>query len=263
MENTCEPAGVRALLERLQAAPGEVSLYYRRLDCDCEALEYRADLPLVAASVIKIPVMLEAFRQIKAGALDADREYAVHADQKLPSCGALTYMHDGLRVTLMDLITLMIILSDNTATNMVIDLVGMENVNRTLGRLGAEKTVLRRRLFDAEASARGVENTISAREIGGILEKLYRGELVSPEASAAMLRILGDQRLNGKFPFYLHALGCRLAHKTGEDDGITHDAGIVFAPHPFVLCMFSNHTDVPGFERLMQDAALELYRINT
>ena len=247
------------LLDRLRALPGKVSLYYRRLDCDCEAIEYRSDLPLVAASVIKIPIMIEAFRQMEAGLLDGDRLIEVRPEHKMPSCGALTYMHDGLRVTVLDLVTLMIILSDNTATNLMIDLLGMENVNATLRAYGAEKTVLRRRLFDSAASARGIQNTITAGEIGMLLEKLYRGEIVSPEASRRMLDILADQRLNGKLPFFLD---CRIAHKTGEDDGITHDVGIICAAHPFVLCVCSEETDVPACERWMQDAALRLYELN-
>ena len=99
----------------------------------------------------------------------------------------------------------------------------------------------------------------TAREIGMLLEKAYRGELVSPAASRQMLDILLAQQLNGKLPFFLD---CEVAHKTGEDDGITHDAGIIFAPKPFIVCLFSNNTDVPPFERLMQDIARELYEMN-
>ena len=77
-----------------------------------------------------------------------------------------------------------------------------------------------------------------------------------------MMEILGDQRLNGKLPFFLHSMDVELAHKTGEDDGTTHDVGVIFAKQPFVVCMLSNDVDVPAFERVMQDAALELYEIN-
>ena len=73
-----------------------------------------------------------------------------------------------------------------------------------------------------------------------------------------MLQILLDQRLNGKLPFYLHGEGVKCAHKTGEDDGITHDVGVVFAERPFVICMLSNRVDVPAFERLIQDTAAAL-----
>ena len=247
------------ILRRLSAAPGSAALYYRPLDGEDEAVTYRADVPFGAASVIKLPIMIEAFRQIEAGLIDPDGEYILRPADKLPPCGVLTFMHDGLRVSLMDLITLMIIVSDNTATNMVIDIVGMENVNRTLLAYGATGTVLRRRLFDREASARGVQNSVTARDIGRLLEGLYRGEVVSPAASRRMLEILMAQQLNGKFPFFLD---CDIAHKTGEDDGITHDAGIIYAPRPFVLCLFSERTDVPAFERLMQDAAKRLFELN-
>ena len=77
-----------------------------------------------------------------------------------------------------------------------------------------------------------------------------------------MLESLRNQKLNGKLPFFLKPRGVAVAHKTGEDDGITHDVGIVFARRPFVLCMLSNETDVPAFERLIQDAARELADLN-
>ena len=74
-----------------------------------------------------------------------------------------------------------------------------------------------------------------------------------------MLEILLDQRLNGKLPFFLHGAGVKIAHKTGEDDGITHDVGIVFGETPTVVCFVGEHVDVPAYERLMQDAARELF----
>lgn len=216
---------------------------------------FNEDMPLVAASVIKLFIMAEAFRQMENGRVSADDMYTVSPDVKMPSCGALTYMHDGLKVTLMDLVVLMIILSDNTATNMLIDILGMDSINEMIGIIGAEGNSLNRKLFDAEASARGVQNYITARGVGRFFEMIWDGELVSREASAQMLSILKDQRLNGKIPFFLD---CKAAHKTGEDDGITHDAGIVLSEKPFILVMLSNEVDVPRFERFIQDAALDL-----
>ena len=247
------------ILSRLAAAPGKTALYCRPLEGPGEAVSRNAEEPFTAASVIKLPVMIEAFRQFEAGLLNPDEEIALRPAHKLPPCGVLTFLHDGLRVSLMDLVTLMMIVSDNTATNMVIDRVGLERVNGTMRALGAERTVLRRRLFDSEASARGVQNQITAHDIGRLLEGHYAGAIVSPAASRRMLDILRAQQLNGKFPFFLD---CDVAHKTGEDDGITHDAGIIFAKRPFVLCMFSEETDVPAFERLMQDAAKRFFEIN-
>lgn len=247
-------------MERVRQTPGKVGIYYRPLDG--EAVGFNEDLPLIAASVIKLPVMVEAFRCIEVGELDPDERVTVPPEAKLPSCGALTYLHDGLTVTAMDLITLMIILSDNTATNLLIDRLGMEAVNRTMAELEIPGIALRRKLFDAEQSRRGVENTVTARGIGLLLTRMATGTLLGGKADSQMMSILKNQRLNGKLPFFLHGRGVKIAHKTGEDDGITHDVGVVYAPKPFVVCMLSNEVDVPAFERLMQDAALEMYLAN-
>ena len=176
----------------------------------------------------------------------------------MPSCGALTYMHDGLAVTLADLITLMIILSDNTATNLLIDRLTPEHVNRTMEALGIPGIALRRKLFDMELYKRGINNTVTARGIGTLLERMATGTLLGQPIDDHMIDILLNQRLNGKLPFYLHGEGIRCAHKTGEDDKITHDVGIIYSEKPFVLCMLSNNVNVPAFERLMQDTAREL-----
>lgn len=244
-------------LEAIRAFPGDVGFYYRVLGEE-GVVTHNPDLPLVAASVIKIPIMVTAFRDIAAGILDPGEIIAIKKTDKMPSCGALTYMHDGLEVTLMDLITLMIILSDNTATNILIDRLTPDHVNRTMADLDIPGIDLRRRLFEPELSARGIQNTVTARGVGTLLERMAEGRLLGKDADGQMVGILLNQRLNGKLPFYLHSEGIRCAHKTGEDDGITHDAGIIYAPKPFVLCMLSNNVDVPAFERLMQDTARAL-----
>ena len=247
-------------LEQVRQTPGKVGFYYAPIGG--EAVEFQAELPLVAASVIKVPIMVEAFRRFEEGTLDPATEIEVCAEHKMPSCGALTYMHDGLKVTALDLVTLMIIVSDNTATNLMIDLLGIDAVNRTMEKLGIQGICLRRKLFETELSRQGIQNTITARGMGVLLEKMAQGKLLGGEADKRMMEILGDQRLNGKLPFFLHSMDVELAHKTGEDDGTTHDVGVIFARQPFVVCMLSNDVDVPGFERVMQDAALELYELN-
>lgn len=247
-------------LEQVRNTPGKVGFYYAPLGG--EAVEFQADLPLVAASVIKVPIMVEAFRRFGEGTLDPNMEVEIRPEHKKPSCGALTYMHDGLKVTVLDLVTLMIIVSDNTATNLMIDILGVDPVNKTMENLGIPGICLRRKLFEPELSRRGIQNTITARGVGMLLERMAQSKLLGEAADKKMMEILGDQRLNGKLPFFLHSLDVDVAHKTGEDDGTTHDCGVVYAKHPFVICMLSNDVDVPKFERVMQDAALELYEIN-
>lgn len=249
------------LMKRMHAAPGHVAMYYHPLDGGC-AVMMNENMPMMAASVIKIPIMVEAFRQFEAGKLDPQEKHVLQDEEKMPSCGALNRMHAGLEVTMRDLVELMIILSDNTATNILIEKLGIEHVNETMRGLGLKATVLRRKLFDKKASEAGLQNTVGARDIGMLLEKMYRGELISEAASEEMLDILRSQKLNGKMPFYLHEKGIKIAHKTGEDDGITHDVGIVFTRRPFVLCMLSNETDVTTFERLIQNVTRELAEMN-
>lgn len=245
------------LLARLCTAKGNVALYYEPLNGG-GGLEFNADMPLLAASVIKIPVMVEAFRAFESGELDPNELHVLKDAERMPSCGCLNRLHAGLEVTLMDLVELMIILSDNTATNVLIDMLGVDNINRTLRSCGVENSTIRRKLFDREGHLRGIENTVTARDMSRLLKMMYKGELISSDASARMIDILKAQRLNSKFPFFLKSRGIAVAHKTGEDDGITNDVGIIYADQPFVLAMLSNETDVPVFERLMQDIALKL-----
>lgn len=243
--------------KKLDSIKGNVGFYYKNLITK-ETITYHAEDAFQAASVIKIPIMIEIYRQIINGDLDENELFQVKKEEKLPSCGALSYLHDGLEVTLKDLCTLMIILSDNTATNMLIKRVGMQSINETMKQLGLAKTKINRMLFDVNESARGIQNYISPCEIGILFEKMYEGSLVSKEASSSMLSLLCDQRLNGKIPFYITD-GTKIAHKTGEDTGITHDVGIVFAKEPFIVCFCSNNVEVPAFNRIIQKTTRDLY----
>lgn len=192
----------------------------------------------------------------------AEKVFSIRREDCVPSCGALTYLHDGIQVTVMDLVTLMIIFSDNTATNVLIDLLGIEEINATIKKLGFEKTILRRKMFDLEKSRNGIQNYISAGEVGSLLKMMYEGNLISRKASEKMISIMKNQQLASKIPFYLKAIpdGPEIAHKTGEDRGITHDVGIIYGKVPFVVCFCGNETDTPQFERLMADISLELYQ---
>lgn len=243
--------------EQIKSFPGKIGFYCRYLGEET-VWTHNPDLPLCAASVIKLPIMVTAMRDIAAGALDPDRLVRIEPEMKKPSCGVLTRMHDGLEVTVMDLIMLMIIVSDNSATNIVIDLLTCEHVNSTMEELGIPGVSLLRKMFDYEMSKKGITNRVTARGMGLLLERMVAGTLLGKESDDAMLKILLDQQLNGKLPFFLDSEDIECAHKTGEDLGITNDVGIVFAEKPFVICMLSNHVEVPAFERLIQDTALAL-----
>ena len=239
---------------RMAALSGKLSLWLEDMQSG-ETLTVHPDEEHIAASVIKLGVMLAAFEAFETGRLSPEATYCLQKADKVPSCGALTYLHEGLTVTNLDLVTLMIILSDNTATNIMIDRLGIDYINAVSEKAGLGEMKLRRKMFDGVAAARGLQNTITARAVAGFFRQLYREELVSAKASRSMLSILSNQRLNGKIPFYLHEHGIRVAHKTGEDDGTSHDAGIIFADKPVLAVFLGNDTSVPAFERFMQDAA--------
>lgn len=252
------------LKQRFQSLPGEISFYYKNLVTK-EEYGYHGEQKLMAASVIKLFVMTEAFARMDQGLLSEHELITVKREDCVPSCGALSYMHEGIQVTVMDLVTLMIIFSDNTATNILIDRLGMEAINQTIRALGYKDTWLRRKMFDLEKSRMGIQNIITASECARLLEEMYEGKLISATASTRMLALMKDQQLNGKIPFYLKAEAeqTEIAHKTGEDTGITHDVGIIFAEQPFIVCFCGNETDTPAFERVMAGISLELYRQNS
>ncbi len=251
------------LKDRLEVLPGTISFVYRNL-LSGEQYSYRGDEPQMAASIIKLFLMAAAFQAISDGRIRKEDKRFVRRTDCVPSCGVLTYLSGEREVSVRDLIELMVIVSDNTAANLLFDLLGGEYLDFFIReKLGMNKTVFRRKMFDSFRAARGIENYVTAKDAADLLERIYRGQLVSPEASAEMYQILTHQRLNGKIPFRLHTLNPApvIAHKTGEDAGITHDVAIINGKEPFILCFLGSGTNVPEFERLMADVSCEIYHL--
>jgi len=241
----------------METVPGTFGLYYKNLITG-ESLAINGDRPFLAASVIKLPVLLAVMQEIHDGRLHPLDTFRLERDEKVPSCGALYYMNDPQEVTLRDLYTLMIILSDNTAANRIMRLVGMDRINEVILAAGLHHTRLNRLLFDAEAQRQGKENTFSPADAGLLLDRIFRGTFVSPTMSQEAKDILLLQQLKNK----LRALVPRtvpIAHKTGEDSNITHDVGIIYADQPFILCLASNDTDVIMAEEAIRRIALVCY----
>ena len=251
-----ETAALAAIAREMETIPGHLGFYYKNLVTGAE-FGVRESEAYLAASVIKLPLFLHILTLAHTGACSLDQRLTVEDWEKMPSCGALNSFTGPVEADLLTLCRLMITISDNTATNKLIRFATIEDANRSFREMGLEATVLRRLLFDAEASARGLQNTVSPREMGMLLERLYRESFLSPEVSRQAMDILLRQQID-------HKLGGKLfdapiAHKTGEDEDLSNDVGIVFAREPFVICFTGHDTDVYRWEDLMRRGTYELY----
>lgn len=248
------------LYDRIGKLKGKIGFYYENL-VDGETLSYNADEGFLAASVIKIPIFMCAAKQVSEGKLSWDQKVLVKDEDKKPSCGALLSLSGDLEVDVDSLCKLMITLSDNTATNMMIRTAGLDNIQSWLEEMGFVNTKIQRELFDSKAGEMGLENYITPADIGYLLKLIYNREFVSEEISQKIEETLLLQQIRHKIPGYIGRKK-KIANKTGEDGNATHDAAIVFAKKPFILVITSNDTDVPETERFIREIALELYDEN-
>lgn len=257
---TKEQLTLEAITREMETIPGHLGLYYKNL---ITGFEYgvREDETYLAASVIKFPILLHVLDRAARGEISLSQKLTVENWEKVPSCGGLNQFTDAVTADIRTLCRLMIVLSDNTATNKLIRFCGMERCNAAFRKMGLEKTVLNRLLFDYEAAQRGFQNYICPREIGMLLERLYKKEFVSADVSQYAIDILLDQQIGHKLEGKL--TGVPVAHKTGEDSELSNDVGIVFAPQPFVICFAGHDTDVYRWEDLIRRAAYNLVQAQT
>ncbi len=274
---------VEASLNSLNA---KTSFYAKHLPSGRE-IAIRADEPMNALSVIKIPILVLAYRDVDAGALDLDERYRIQPEDMRRGSGLLQSFAPGIEPTYRDIITQMIITSDNTATDVVIERLGLERVNTMLAELGFEQTRLRattgelfrtvleladpgnaslsdREVFesgfpsDREAAVRsfGFEGDsaqwlgrITAREISHMLEAIEEGELASPESSDEMIGILRRQFYSSRLPQQLRGRAS-IAHKTGDwPPHAGNDVGILYYEGgPTVVAVFTNQNQGDFFE---------------
>lgn len=201
-----------------------------------EIVALRPDEPYYPASTIKVPIMVEVFRQAHLGRLALSDEIPLLPEDQVTGSGVLQSMSPGIRLPLRDLLTLMIIVSDNTATNMLIDRVGADAVTATMASLGLKHTALCNKLQVVPVDRCG-SNVTTAADMTLLLGRIARGEAVSYDASRRMVDILLRQTLSGGIGRLLpvdaadRALGApaavRVASKSGSIEGHRHDVGLV------------------------------------
>jgi beta-lactamase class A len=232
------------LLTELRAlallAGGRWGIAYQNLT-NGEGVELAANDVFPGASIAKVGLLLEVLRQVEAGALDLGEEVTVDIDDdenaRLGS-GILVHLHRGLRVTLGDLCELTINLSDNVASNLLIDRVGFDAVNSNLAALGVRSTRLNHRFEDFVALRSPEQNPVTAAELAGLFGRLYRRELPGSDLALGYLRRCSSST---RLPLSLPD-AAKTYHKTGTLRGIVHDGGIIEGPNgAYVLVCLSSH----------------------
>jgi beta-lactamase class A len=201
-----------------------------------ERFERQADIVVPTASVIKLAILYELFRQAGEERLALDETLPL--DRTHAVTGGLLYELGTPALSLRDLAVAMIVLSDNTAANVLIDRLGADRINASLRELGLQDTHLRRRMIDLEAAQRGDENVATAREVASLLEWLHQGRGLTPRSRAELLDILRKPKrspLRRGLPPSIEA-----ASKSGGLDGVRADAAIVYAPNrPYVFVVMT------------------------
>jgi beta-lactamase class A len=245
----------------IASSGGEVAVAFRMLDGSSELL-IDGDKTFHAASTMKVPVMIELFRQVEAGSLKLDDPLPIVNAFKSIVDGSPyqlsvgddsdreVYAKVGKTMTLRELCEAMITVSSNFAANLLIEKLGVENIRKTVSRLGADGMQVLRGVEDQKAFDNGLNNSTTARGLMVLLEKIGRGEAVSPSADREMIAILERQKFNDAIPAGVPR-GTAVAHKTGTITRIHHDAAIVYGPRPYVLVVL-----VRGIEDQKRSAAV-------
>ena len=224
---------------RLTSVPGTVCVSFLDLTTG-EQFSIQGDRSVHSASTIKLVIMAELMARIHAGALTLDQTITVTSEMKTGGDGILKELEPGHSFTLKEIMTLMIIVSDNQATNILIDLLGMEAINARAGAMGLQNTVLGRKMMDSEARKQGKDNYISANDMVSILKSIYEGTLIDAASSRIMLDILLRQQQGGRLQLYLPE-EVPVAHKCGDLDYLENDGGIVFVEnHPYILVVLTS-----------------------
>ena len=179
-----------------------------------------------SASIIKLFIMAKVFELINKGELSLNHRVSIHKSERVPF-SIIYVLDDKNTYTIKDLITLMIIQSDNTATNQLIHMLKIENINKFINDLGFKDTILKRKMMDFDARILGLDNYTTAQDVAKLLELMNNGQLISKDCSEMMLNIMKLQLDNSMMKANLDE-ELVVAHKTGDLTNIKHDVGIVF-----------------------------------
>lgn len=193
--------------------------------------EHRPERRFRAASTVKVPLTIECLRRVERGQLALEAPYRLTRAEKTPGSGVLLELHDGIELTIRDLLYLTISISDNTATNILIDLAGMEAVNATMRELGMSDSTLERKMRGRPALPGEAENWATPADYATVIAALLAGSAASAESCATAIELLTHQQNDRRIARHLPANeDYQWGSKTGSIAGVTNDVGFVTTP---------------------------------
>ncbi len=211
-----------------------------------------------SASLVKVPIMATIFSLAAEKRLNLEQRLALANKCKALGSGIIKDYAAGTEFNIDYLIEVMITESDNTAANMLIDYLGFEPLNNYFKKLGLSNTNIARKMMDFKSRKAGLENFTSVGDVAFLLEEIYNNKLINKDFSQKCLKILKRQKARDRIPAKLPS-GAVVAHKTGLEKGVCHDAGIVFTPNgDFLICVLTLHNykfAVPAKKFISQVAA--------
>lgn len=264
------------ILNILGKLQGDVGLFVEVCDTK-ERFTVNAQKQFIACSLIKVPLLALLLKEAEEGKIDLNAKARVSEENRVGGTGLLYFLNTDLTFSWKDLATLMIAVSDNSATNAIIDHLGMSAVNDFLREIGLHQTSLQRKMLDRDAIAAGLNNYTTAFDMGQLLIALAQGTLVGAECSKAVLEIMSGQLYTGKLPAALPAVPSyapkeekhspppgkvAVANKTGELERTQHDMGVFFLPNGnrYVIAMLTSNleSDYEGISAIT-DVSKEIY----
>lgn len=208
--------------EELMGVHGRVGA---AIEVEGESYYFHSEEAFPSASVIKIPILIEALRQSESGKINLN-QLVSNAD-KTGGSGVLQALSPSARMTVKDLMTLMIIVSDNTATNKLIDFLGMETINASLNNLGLQETALNRKMMDFEAKAKGLDNFTSPKDMLTCLKVINEDGYLSDASRRTALEIMHFQQFQDKLLGMIDIDSVFTANKTGSLPRVENDCAIL------------------------------------
>lgn len=236
----------KAIEEILTPLRGKYGIFFEEIETKA-SFEINAREKMIAASLIKMPVILTLFREAEAGRINLDDIYKLQAADKREGAGALQYKPVGYEISFRKMVELMGNQSDNTAFNIVSQKLGGEKIQATINALGMKNSSYN-------------ENLTSAEDMGIFFRKLYSERVVSDKSRDEILSYITRTIWEDRIPVGVPE-GIVVAHKIGTEIGVISDAGIVFAPKPFILVIMTEGANEIEAKKALPEITRKIYEM--